>query len=523
MSNYRYTVISFNFDNYEVVREIKNPLPDVEYVYVTNDRDVTSDTWNIVVDPYYDTIDNSFDKVVEFRHRVLSYCHTDVCCRIDGSIAISGDAFDKTIDEFNKRGDDIAFIMHPWFNRVSGEYKSWATLRGIPHEEVDKIMNFFYENGYNPNINTVYTLGVIIQRNNEVCRNVNEKQYEVLCQLREYCGSEHFNRCDQAVFTYTMDKYFNHLKVLPLHYTILERLDVCSIYKHKSDKLLVVNKIASYEVFYRLFGNEINTVFNGEKWVSLLTDSEIYQRAVKILLKTTDKVYEKKFKDTELGPIKESYRDWYTNEDVITIGSSNIEDYQYMDPNNRHHYTMDWYYKKLLPLLVNELEIPYNEDDFTDVKKGNIYCKMPKEEQEFDVYCPYLVRKEDCIEVFYDIESLHSETSTSMFMANSVYQPEIFPTVPDAYHKIFKYCHFPVKIVNYTCKNNDAILIVGNSHTIPFISILTKYYHTVVVIDNRVQCFTYDFMFAYIDFKKILLMGSYEKYKGDLLKVTRFD
>ena len=98
---------------------------------------------------------------------------------------------------------------------------------------------------------------------------------------------------------------------------------------------MIINKTATYEIFYKLFGEPINTVFNGEKWLSLLTDSEIYQRAVKILLKTSDKVYETKYRENDLPAIKESYKDWYTNEDVITIGSSNIEDYQELVDKNR--------------------------------------------------------------------------------------------------------------------------------------------------------------------------------------------
>ena len=523
MSNYRYTIISFNFDNYEVIREVNNPLPDVEYVYVTNNHNVTSETWDIVIDPYYDTIDNSFDKVVEFRHRVLNYCHTDVCCRIDGSVGISGDAFEKTIEEFNNGGYDIAFIMHPWFNKVEDEYASWHNLRGMSETEINTIKQFFNETYYNPKLDTVYTLGLIIQRNNQLNREINEKQYEVLCQIKTICNNEHFHRCDQAIFTYTMDKYFNNAKVMPLHYTILERSGVCVIYQHKSSSVLIINKTATYEIFYKLFGEPINTVFNGEKWLSLLTDSEIYQRAVKILLKTSDKVYETKYRENDLPAIKESYKDWYTNEDVITIGSSNIEDYQYTDPNNRYHYTLDWYYKKLLPILINELEIPYNEDDFVEVRKNDVYCKVPKEVQELDVYCPTLRRGKEYLEVFYNMSCMHQETSETIFMSDSLHQPDIFSTAEDDYHKLFKYCHFPVKIVNNSCNNRDAILVVGNSHTIPFIPILVKYYRTVVIIDNHVQCFTFDFMFPYIDFKNILIMGSYERYKEELLKVTRFD
>jgi hypothetical protein len=124
------------------------------------------------------------------------------------------------------------------------------------------------------------------------------------------------------------------------------------------------------------------------------------------------------------------------------------------------------------------------------------------------------------IEVYYTINCCHEETSKTAFLSDSIYQPEIFYTHEDDFHKIFKYCHFPVKIENYTCDNDDALLVIGNSHTIPFVPILTKYYRTVVIIDNRLQDFTFQFMFSYINFKNILILASYDINEKSLINVT---
>ena len=186
---------------------------------------------------------------------------------------------------------------------------------------------------------------------------------------------------------------------------------------------------------------------------------------------------------------------------------------------------MDWYYKKLLPILISELDIIYNENDFVEITRNNVYCKIPKEIQELEVFCPTLKRNTETgyIEVFYSMQCLNIETSMSVFMVDDIYQSEIFTPNQNDYYKVFKYCNLPVKIVNNTCGNNDSILIIGHSHIIPFISILTRYFHTVIVIDNHLMNFTFDFMFPYVDFKHILILGSYETDKNNLVNVTRFD
>lgn len=48
---YKYTILTFIIGkNYELLHEIVNKQNDVEYVLVTDDKELKSNTWNIVYD-----------------------------------------------------------------------------------------------------------------------------------------------------------------------------------------------------------------------------------------------------------------------------------------------------------------------------------------------------------------------------------------------------------------------------------------------------------------------------------------
>ena len=48
---FKYTILSFIIGkNYERVHEIKNKQDDVEYLLITDDPELESDTWTVIID-----------------------------------------------------------------------------------------------------------------------------------------------------------------------------------------------------------------------------------------------------------------------------------------------------------------------------------------------------------------------------------------------------------------------------------------------------------------------------------------
>ena len=80
----RYTVLTYIFNGYEIVQEIGKKDPDADYVLVTDDPNLKSDTWRVVLDQTRGR--SPFGKCYEVRHHPFRYVNTDIVVRIDGSI-----------------------------------------------------------------------------------------------------------------------------------------------------------------------------------------------------------------------------------------------------------------------------------------------------------------------------------------------------------------------------------------------------------------------------------------------------
>ena len=95
-SNYKYSVLTCIFDDYEIIREIPNPREDVEYVLVTDDPNLTSSTWNIkLIDAFFDDM-SGYAKAFYVKYHPFEFVGTDTFIWIDGSIQIQKD-FTNTI------------------------------------------------------------------------------------------------------------------------------------------------------------------------------------------------------------------------------------------------------------------------------------------------------------------------------------------------------------------------------------------------------------------------------------------
>lgn len=89
MKKYKYTVLCFIVNGYEKVREVQNPDPDVEYILVTDDRDLKTSTWRVVYDAELDKM-APFEKCHNIKYNVFKYASTELCIYIDASIQVKG-------------------------------------------------------------------------------------------------------------------------------------------------------------------------------------------------------------------------------------------------------------------------------------------------------------------------------------------------------------------------------------------------------------------------------------------------
>ena len=253
VTNKEYSILTYNIGKYEKIKEVKYKSERAEYILVTDDRSFTSNTWNVV---YVDNKhpEDNFDLCYDIRFNPFKYVNTDTVIRIDGSMEVIGNT-DELIDVFNEGNYDISLVMHPVRDNIFDEYVTWCKYRGYSVEQANYILNFMlkYE-GYDvKGYKGLYQYNFMIQRNNKINNDLNSLTLSLLKYLAE--DGKQIERLDQTVGSFVINKYFNHLKVLPVDNRIAYS-KYFSWYAHNSD-----NKFPDPDIQTKgyLFNKEVDT------------------------------------------------------------------------------------------------------------------------------------------------------------------------------------------------------------------------------------------------------------------------
>jgi hypothetical protein len=207
----RYSVITYNINNYEVVHEVECPDPEAEYIMVTDTPSLCSETWNVVVDKSLDGM-SLFDKCYAIRFNCFKYCKTDICVRIDGSVGLK-QSLKPLIDIFEQGGYDLCLMPHPHRDNFVDEYDAWINQRGYNKAQAERCLDYMRSKGYNTSYKGLFQCGFIIQRRCEVTDKINQMVFDM---LKELGTNGIIERNDQIPFSFIVNKYFSNLKVLPI-------------------------------------------------------------------------------------------------------------------------------------------------------------------------------------------------------------------------------------------------------------------------------------------------------------------
>lgn len=204
-----YSILTYNIGGYEVLHEVECKSERAEYIYVTDDRSITSSTWTVV---YVDNPhpNDPFWLCYQIRFNPFKYVNTDIVLRIDGSMRIVGDT-DRLIDAFNKGGYDIALTPHPTRQTMLEEYTAWVRTRGYDANQANRILSFFNALGWHPqNDKGLYQYNFMIQRNNAINNELNDKTLYFLRLLKK--EGDEIERVDQTVGSFVV----NTLEMKPM-------------------------------------------------------------------------------------------------------------------------------------------------------------------------------------------------------------------------------------------------------------------------------------------------------------------
>lgn len=247
----KYSILTFIIGkDYELLHEIENKQSDVEYILVTDDPDLKSKTWNVVYDKDLLQYKTPFERCFRIRYNVFKYCSTDICITIDGSMQVKG-SLDKLVDKFNNENYDICLMPHPlWYNFIT-EYNAWIRMRNYPVEQAKKAIEYFKNNNYDFSYKGLFQICFSIKRRSDLTKQIDEMVFKT---LQDVSPENSFERLDQTFFTYVLNKYFNHIKVLPVSEQIVRSYAI-QWFWHKSNN-------PNMNIFYDINKPDIKYVFN---------------------------------------------------------------------------------------------------------------------------------------------------------------------------------------------------------------------------------------------------------------------
>lgn len=228
----RYSVLTYIFDGYEKVHEIIEKDEDAEYILVTDDPELVSDTWTVVTDEKLDGL-SVFDKCYQVRFHPFDYVNTDTCFRIDGSVEIKS-SLAPIVDKFDEGGYDVLLMHHPRRNSLVDEYNTWIRTRDYDTENAVKILNGLANLGWSINDHGLYEFTVCLMRDNKMNRDMNNITYDLL----KYFGKDgEIERLDQTVYSYVVDKFGRYagIKVLLTDETLITDSRYFQWYMHNSN------------------------------------------------------------------------------------------------------------------------------------------------------------------------------------------------------------------------------------------------------------------------------------------------
>ena len=248
---FKYTILSFIIGkNYERVHEIKNKQDDVEYLLITDDPELESNTWTVIIDRDLEQYKSPFERCFRIRYNVFKYASTDICITIDGSMEIKG-SLDKRIDTFNAGNYDICLMPHPIWSDIRTEYSAWIKLRGYPVYRANDALNLMAVTKYDFAYQGLYQLCFSIKRKSALTGKIDSLVFSLL-KLLDRNGE--FERLDQTVFSYALNTWFSNIKVLPVSEQIVRSYAIQG-YWHNSDR-------PNMNVFYDITKPDIKYVFN---------------------------------------------------------------------------------------------------------------------------------------------------------------------------------------------------------------------------------------------------------------------
>ena len=187
-SKYKYAVITAIFDDYEMVREVQNPNPNIEYVLVTDDPSITSNTWKVkLIDSFFDGM-SGYAKAAYVKYHPFEFIDSDIFLWIDGSIQIKDDFTEEIMKPFIESNFEVLELVNMIYHVGDYEVERWYEngFHGFDKEQYNFIKNLFKDEPWidESQVQTTIYGG----KNTKICNLVNCRTWDI---MRRGSGPNH--------------------------------------------------------------------------------------------------------------------------------------------------------------------------------------------------------------------------------------------------------------------------------------------------------------------------------------------
>lgn len=199
----KYSVLSYLIGDYECIREIEFDTAkndNVEYILVTDRKDLKSKTWTVIYDPDLDNPNlTPFDRTFSIRYNLFKYVKNDICVRFDHSFQLVK-PLDNLVEKFEEGNYDACLMIHSGRNNIIDEYCAWVDFRDFDSKRA--LYDIFIINqmwNYDFNTKGLYEQSFSINRRNKWTMDVDREMLNLLVFFTD--SKQHVTRLDQTIFS----------------------------------------------------------------------------------------------------------------------------------------------------------------------------------------------------------------------------------------------------------------------------------------------------------------------------------
>lgn len=250
----RYTILSYCFGNYDILREPERIDPEAEYIYVT-DKEIPSKHWKVVVDPKLADKDPIYASYY-VRHHPFEYASTDIAVVIDASIQLN-DSLADIVSAFDESKADYS-VMCSVYKSDEHKLDFWKKVKKTKPNRISdhdlEILPKFIKKMNQENWRGAIGQAFVIYRNTPIMHRFSKHVWRYLMALG-HDGKP--NRIDEIVIHKLLAQYEDRLKLFILSMQVIQ--STYMTYCDHSSYIPIV-KYNNYDQYFYLCNKPVSPV-----------------------------------------------------------------------------------------------------------------------------------------------------------------------------------------------------------------------------------------------------------------------